>query len=101
MPLGDERRIERLRQAHDHGVVWAIEPSRVPKNDGVHIGAVDQSFAPQEPYRELVLVARRSHRDRDGDRLLTRAGGPDLERLLAHDGVTADLELATAHGDDP
>ena len=61
----------------------------------------EQALAGQEPERELLLVAGRAHRDRDLDRLLARAGGTDLERLLADDEVVADLQLGAADGDDP
>ena len=55
----------------------------------------------RKPDRELGLVAGRPHRDRDRDRVLARAGGPDLERRLADDAVVADLERVAADRHDP
>ena len=62
---------------------------------------VEQALGPQEPDGQLRLVAGRPHRDRDRDRVLARAGGPDLERLLADDAVVADLERLAADRHDP
>ena len=66
-----------------------------------HLLAVEQALGPQEADRELGLVARRPHRDRDRDRVLARPGGADLERRLADDPVVADLERFAADGHDP
>ena len=63
--------------------------------------AVDQSLRPQEADRQLGLVAGRPHRDRHRDRILARAGCPDLERRLADDPVVADLERVAADRHDP
>src|SRR5665213_2346990 len=51
-----------------------------------------ETFAEREPHRELFVVARRAHRDRD--RLAT---DPDLERLFDRDEVL--LSYATARVD--
>ena len=48
------------------------------------VRAVDQALAVQEPERELLVVARRSHRDHERDPI-----DPDLERLLDRDLVVA------------
>ena len=52
----------------------------------------DEALGPEEPDGELILVARRSHRDGDRDRVLPGPGGPDLERRLADHAVVAELE---------
>ena len=53
-------------------------------------GGVDQPLAVQEPERELLVVARRAHRDRERG-----AVDADLERLLDRDLV---LDPRAAHG---
>ena len=50
----------------------------------------------EEPDRQLGLVAGRAHRDRDRDRVLARAGRPDLERRLTDDAIVADLQRLAA-----
>ena len=70
---------------------WLSEPGSPPAVPSTS-WPVEEALGPQEPDRELGLVARRAHRDRDRDRVLARAGGPDLERRLADDPVVADLE---------
>ena len=45
-------------------------------------------------------MAGRPHGDRDRDRILARAGGPDLEGRLPDDPVVAELEGGPADGDD-
>ena len=92
VPLRDERRVERARQAHQHLVIGLGGARRVPERDIHHLGAVDQPFRAQEPDRQLRLVAGRAHRDRDLDGLLPRAGRADRHRLLAHQPVRASLD---------
>ena len=72
-------------------------PPLVPE----HLLAVEQTLGPEEPDRELGLVAGRAHRDRDRDRVLARPGRPDLERRLADDAIVADLERVAADRHDP
>ena len=64
------------------------------------LGAGDEALGPEEPDGELVLVAGRAHRDRDGDRVLAGPGGPDLEGGFADDPVVAELERGAADGHD-
>ena len=92
MALGDLRIVERARQADDDRVVGLAERPRVAAGRAQHLLAVEQALGREEPDRQLRLVAGRPHRDRDRDRVLARAGGPDLERRLADDPVVADLE---------
>jgi hypothetical protein len=99
--LGDARRIERLREPHDHRVIGLVERRRVAGLNRNHLRAFDQAFGPQEPDRQFVLEPRGSHRDSHRDGVLARSGGPDLEWLLAHDPVCADFEGVAADGHDP
>ena len=82
MPLGNEGRVERPRKPNRHAIVRLVHLGRVAGLDPEHLGAVDETFRPQEADGELVLVAGRPHRDGDGDRRLTWAGGADLEHPL-------------------
>ena len=85
------RRVERARA----GLVQqrAGDLDRVARELGGRPGgarAVDQPLAVQEPERELLVVARRAHRDRE-----RRAVDADLERLLDRDLV---LDPGCAYG---
>ena len=60
-------------------VLGLSHPGWVTRNEG-HAGKVtriDDALADQEAGRQLVLLARRAHRDRDVDRRLLEAGGAD------------------------
>ena len=92
MPLGDLRIVERARQPDHDRVVGLAERRGIAAGRAEHLLAVEQALGPQEPDRQLGLVAGRPHRDRDRDRVLARTGRPDLERRLADDPVVADLE---------
>ncbi len=65
------------------------------------VGTRDQALAPQEADGELILVTGRAHRDRDGDRILARTGGADLQGGLADHAIVAKLERLAANGHDP
>ena len=84
------------RQPDDDGVVGLAERPRVAAGRAQHVLAVEQALGGEEPDGQLGLVAGRAHRDRDRDRVLARAGRPDLERRLTDDAIVADLERLAA-----
>ena len=87
MPLLRDRRVDPPREADEDGVVRLGHEARVADIDAQDLVALEQALGRQEPDRELLLVARRPHRDRDVHGGLARAGGADLQRLLADDQV--------------
>ena len=101
MALGDLRVVEWARQAHDDRVVRLVERPGIAAARADDLLAVEQPLGPQEADRELGLVARGPHGDGDGDRILARPGGPDLQRRLTDDAVVTDLERLAADRDDP
>ena len=101
MALGDLRIVERPRQANHDRVVGLAQSGGVAAARPEHLLAVEEALCPQEPDGQFRLVARGPHRDGHGDRLLTWASGPDLERRLADDAVIADLERFAANRHDP
>ena len=92
MPLRDLRIVERARQPDDDRVVGLAERPRVAAGRAQHLLVLEQALRREEPDRQLGLVAGRPHRDRDRDRVLARAGRPDLERRLTDDPIVADLQ---------
>ena len=101
VPLRDLRRVEWASEMDGDLIVRLVHRRRVTGRRAKHLRPLDQPLGPQEPDRELVLVSGRAHRDRDRHRLLTRTRCPDLERLLAHDPIAAELDGSSANGDDP
>ena len=100
MAFGDGRRVERRREADEDRVVRLVQLARVAGLGREDLGAGDEALRPEEPDGELVLVAGRSHRDRDRDRFLAGPGGPDLQGRFADDPVVAELEGGAADGHD-
>ena len=92
MALGDLGVVERTRQANRDRVVRLAQHRDISAGRAEHLLALEQTFRPQEPDRELALEAGRPHRDRDSDRILVRPRGPDLEWRLADDTIVADLD---------
>ena len=92
--LGDPRRVERRapRWTVTSSSGWRMRRRVAERRRATTSGAVDQPLGPQEPDRQLVLVARGPHRDGDRRRVLAGSAGPDLQRLLARQPVLADLE---------
>ncbi len=101
MAFGGEGGVEGPAEADDDGVVGLGMGDRVAEIDPLDLRAVDEALGAEEADGELRLVTRGAHRDRDPDRLLARSRSPDLERLLAHDGIPANLERAAPDGDHP
>jgi hypothetical protein len=98
--LGDARRVERPREVDRDLIVRLVHAGGIAHRRPEHLGPFDQALGPEESDRELVLVTGRAHRDRDRDRLLARARGADLERLLAHDAVATELDGRAPNRDD-
>ncbi len=100
MPLGHLCVVERARQPNGDRVVRLAQHADVPATRPEHLLALEQTLGTKEPDRKLRFEAGRPHRHRDGDRVLVRPGGPDLEWRLADDPVVADFDRLAAHGDD-
>jgi hypothetical protein len=83
VPLRDLRGIERTGEMDCHLVVGLVHRRRVAGRRPDDLRSVDEPLRPEEADRELVLVTRRPHRDRDRNGVLARTGRPDLQRLLA------------------
>ena len=100
MPFRDGGRIEWLGQPDHDRVVGLVERRRVAALGRDDLRALDQALRPEEPDRQLRLMTRGPHRDRDRDRILVRAGRTDLQRRLADDPIRPDLERLATHGHD-
>ena len=70
MPLGDGAGIECTRETDRDPVVGLVHVGRVAGLDPEDLRTLDHSLGVEEADRQLVLVAGRPHRDRDGYRLL-------------------------------
>ena len=79
----------------------AIDRALVLGRDAQHVRPVDQALGAQKADGQLVLVAGSPHRHGNGDRLLTRPGGPDFEGLLADHPIRANLQRVAPDRDDP
>src|SRR5262249_46723388 len=82
--IGTDRRTQPDRDDVEH--LLALGTDAVG-DAGYVVGARDETLGETQPGRELEIVAGRAHRDREGDRFLTRAAHADLHRLLGHQPV--------------
>ena len=96
MALGHGRVVERARQPDEDRVVGLAQGRRVATLRPDDLRALDQPLGAKEADRQFRLVPGRPHRHGDRDRLLSRAGGPDLEGCLADDPVLDQLQAAIA-----
>ena len=93
----DACRVQGPGQADHDVVVGAGVGPRIRDVDGDDVpAAVDQALRQQEPGRELRLVTRGAHGDRDVDGVLPGAAGADRHGLLAGQPVVAGLGHAGA-----
>lgn len=60
---------------------------RIAEADARHVTRIDQPLADEEPDRELIVVARRPHRDGNLCWLSVWPGNGDLRRLFADEQV--------------
>ena len=85
----DRRRVERPAQVDRQHVVLLLARVGAVADRRDLVVAGDEALGVEEARRELVVAARRAHRDGHAGRLLAGARDADLERLLAHDVVAA------------